>query len=80
MIFASPVQRVKNERLRDENKALQDENVKLRELVRSYESLTAALCNERDCTGCPFDSTAHVLCEHMRLAACMGELGIEVNE
>lgn len=58
---------------------LKAENAKLEELVRSYESLTAALCNERGCAGCPFDSTAHVLCEHMRLAACMGELGIEVD-
>ena len=66
----------RGERLAD----LMVENAKLRELVQGYESLAAALCNDSDCTGCPFDSTAHVLCEHMRLVACMGELGVEVDE
>lgn len=57
-------------------KDLERENAKLKELARDYESLTATLCNERDCDGCPFDSELPV-CEHMRLVACLGELGAD---
>ena len=58
------------------NQAWQAENAKLKELARGYESLTAALCDERGCDGCPFDSELPV-CEHMRLVACLGELGAD---
>lgn len=52
------------------------ENAKLRELARGYESLAATLCDERGCDGCPFDSELPV-CEHMRLVACLRELGAD---
>ena len=54
------------------------ENAKLRELANGYEALTATLCNERGCDGCPFDGTEQIVCEHMRLQTCLSELGVEV--
>lgn len=48
----------------------------LRELVRDYEELAAALCDARECDGCPFDSE-RTICEHMRLIARVGELGVD---
>lgn len=53
------------------------ENAELWELVRDYEELAAALCDARECDGCPFDSE-WAICEHMRLIARVGELGVEV--
>ena len=55
-------------------KRLEAENAELRELVRDYEELAAALCDARECDGCPFDSE-RTICEHMRLVARVGELG-----
>ena len=52
------------------------ENAELRELVRDYEELAAALCDARECDGCPFDSE-RTICEHMRLIARVGELGVD---
>ena len=59
-----------------EVKRLEVENAKLRELVRDYEELAAALCDARECDGCPFDSE-RTICEHMRLIARVGELGVD---
>lgn len=56
------------------------ENAKLRELANGYEALTATLCNERGCDGCPFDDTEQIVCEHMRLQTCLAELEIEVPQ
>lgn len=56
--------------------ALNAENAELRELVRDYEELAAALCDARECDGCPFDSE-WTICEHMRLIARVGELGVD---
>ena len=55
---------------------LKTENAELRELVRDYEELAAALCDARECDGCPFDS-ASALCMHMQLVARMEELGVD---
>ena len=63
-----------------EVKRLYDENAKLRELVSDYEALTATLCNERECDGCPFDDHEQIVCEHMRLQTCLSELGVGVAE
>ena len=53
-----------------------DENEKLRELLRDYEELAAALCDARECDGCPFGSE-QTICEHMRLIARVGELVVD---
>ena len=55
---------------------LEAENAKLRRLVLDYEELAAALCDARECDGCPFDSE-QTICEHMRLIARVGELGVD---
>lgn len=62
--------------LHEEIDRLRDENAELRELVRDYEELAAALCDARECDGCPFDSE-RTICEHMRLIARVGELGVD---
>lgn len=62
--------------LRDRAQKLQAENTKLCELANGYEALTATLCNERECDGCPFDGTEQIVCEHMRLQTCLRELGV----
>lgn len=54
------------------------ENAKLRELAKGYEALTATLCNERECDGCPFNDSGQIVCKHMRLQTCLSELGVEV--
>lgn len=59
-------------------KRLETENAQLRKLVLDYEELAAKLCDARECDECPFDSE-WTICEHMRLIARVGELGIEVN-
>ena len=59
--------------------AIEAENAKLRELANGYEALTATLCNERGCDGCPFDDPEQIVCEHMRLQTSLRELGIEVT-
>ena len=64
------------ETLNAANDALLAENAELRELVRDYEELAAALCDARECDGCPFDSE-QTICEHMRLIARVGELGVD---
>lgn len=73
-----------NTKLRGQYEAVIDdyrsEVAKLRELVRDYELLTATLCNERECDGCPFDGTEQIVCEHMRLQTCLSELGVEVPD
>lgn len=58
---------------------LETENAKLRELANGYEALTATLCNERECDGCPFDDPEQIVCEHMRLQTCLAELEIEMT-
>ena len=64
------------ETLNAANDALLAENAELRELVRDYEELAAALCDARECDGCPFDSEQTIY-EHMRLIARVGELGVD---
>lgn len=55
---------------------LKEKNEKLRELLRDYEELAAALCDARECDGCPFGSE-QTICEHMRLIARVGELVVD---
>ena len=59
-----------------DHSAVKDDADELRELVRDYEELAAALCDARECDGCPFDSE-RTICEHMRLIARVGELGVD---
>ena len=56
---------------------IEAENAKLRKLANGYEALTATLCNERECDGCPFDDPEQIVCEHMRLQTCLSELGVD---
>lgn len=64
----------------DKMACLEAENAKLRELANGYEALTATLCNERECDGCPFDDTEQIVCEHMRLQTCLSEMEVEVED
>lgn len=92
LLMAASIESIKrkDEQLKTENAKLAEqyeaviadyrsEVAKLCELANCYEALTATLCNERECDGCPFDGTEQIVCEHMRLQTCLSELGIEVT-